>query len=285
MRGGLRISLEYWNNKVNLQRLPYFDTHAHLDDPRIAEDPDFSKLLTVLEENHFKVLIPAVNMQSVSSIAKIKTLASNISPKLEIFWAIGIHPHDAKEYKTSLLSTLLSAASTEGCVAIGEVGLDYYYNFSEPQIQKKTFEAMVNVATKAEKTLILHLREQLAYEDAFSILTSFSNLKKIVLHCYSSNVAMAKRFLEKFDCYFGIGGVVTFKNATTLREVVKYLPLDRILLETDSPYLAPTPYRGYVNSPLFLPLIVQKIAEIKQTDLETVAAFTNQNALNCFNLL
>ena len=171
-------------------------------------------------------------------------------------------------------------AKKDKCVAIGEIGLDYHYPDPERSIQRKWFERQLILAREINKPVIIHSREAAA--DTMDILRSSvaANIRG-VMHCYSYSVETAKELL-KMGFYFGVGGVVTFSNAKKLVEAVEYIPMDKILLETDCPYLAPTPHRGERNSSLFLPLVAQRIADIKKISYDEVVEITEKNARRLF---
>ena len=165
-------------------------------------------------------------------------------------------------------------------VAIGEIGLDYYWEQETKELQKNVFRKQLKIAEELKIPVLIHDRE--AHEDTFEILQEF-NLENVVFHCFSGNADFAKKCIEK-GYYIAIGGVVTFKNAKDLKEVAKITPLDKLLLETDAPYLAPVPYRGKLNTPAYLKYIAQEIANIKNIDVEEVKTNTTQNAKRIFKL-
>ena len=165
-------------------------------------------------------------------------------------------------------------------MAIGEIGLDYHYGIEEKELQKQYFKKQLDMARKYRKAVVIHSRDSI--EDTYQIMKEYKDVK-MTLHCYSGSVEMAKKFLE-LNVYFGIGGVVTFKNNRILKEVVKMLPLSRILLETDSPYLTPEPYRGTKNEPKNVLLVAEEIAKIKNITLEEVLKITTENAICQFDL-
>ena len=166
-------------------------------------------------------------------------------------------------------------------VAIGEIGLDFYYNHSAPEVQKKAFRRQIDLANKYNLPIIIHDRD--AHEDTIKILAQKARGRRVVLHCFSGDINMAKWCVEE-GFYFGIGGVVTFKNAHTLSKVVQEIPLKSILLETDAPFLTPHPYRGKPNEPKYIPIIAEKIAQIKGKSVREIAQITTENAHQVFGL-
>ena len=272
----------------------FIDTHCHLDDERYGEDLD-----TVLSKAHAlgveEIIIPAASPSTLSK-------AKEISDKYEkIYFALGLHPCNIDE--NSDFEMLLSQyISEKKCVAIGECGLDYYYlpkiaqedlkghsskeadkkreeTQNIKQAQKARFIAQVEVAISNDLPLIVHVRE--ASNDVCEILSSYKKARG-VLHCYNADrilLSLSDRF------YYGIGGVATFKNARRLIEVLPLIPHNRLLLETDAPYLAPHPYRGQRNSPEYIPLIAVRIGEILGLKTEEIADITTQNAQNLFKFI
>lgn len=198
-----------------------------------------------------------------------------------VYTAIGFHPHDSKKMKEEEISLLEDMIAHPKNVAIGEIGLDFYYNHSNPEIQKEAFRKQLDLANKYDLPIIIHDRD--AHQDTIKILLEKARGKKVVLHCFSGDIQMAKWCVEE-GFYFGIGGVITFKNAHTLAKVVQEIPLESILLETDSPYLTPHPFRGKPNEPQYIPLIAEKIAQLKGKTVRDIAQITTENAFQVFGL-
>ena len=251
-----------------------FESHAHYDDD--AFDSDRDSLLASLPQNGIEYLINvSADLDSISS-----TLALAHDYPF-IFGAVGVHPDGVHLINEDNFHIIEDAALDERIVSIGEIGLDYHYEDGNSRdLQKKWFIRQVLLAKEINKPIIIHSRD--AASDTIDIMNSedFAGSRGVI-HCYSYTVETAKQIL-KHDFYFGVGGVVTFKNARKLVETVEYLPMDRILLETDCPYLAPIPFRGERNSSLYLPIIAEKIGQIKGITTEEVIAITNQNAKRLF---
>lgn len=206
--------------------------------------------------------------------------AVQIAQEFDRCWAsVGIHPHDATQFNRNTLARLKELASQPPVVAIGEVGLDYYRNLSPKEAQQRAFEEQLQLAQQLQLPVVIHCRD--AYDDLLNTLSRYS--LRGVLHCFSGEVHHARRAVE-MDWYLGIGGVVTFKNASTLHEVVRETPLECLLLETDAPYLAPMPYRGKRNEPAYIPLIAQMVASLKNQPLADLATVTTRNAYQLFSL-
>lgn len=261
-----------------------FDTHAHYDDE--AFDEDREELLSAMQENGIGTI---VNVGADLNSSKKSLELSEKYPF--IYAALGVHPSETKELKEEDIKWLKEAAASHSVqnggkvVAVGEIGLDYYWNDEdepEKSIQKKWFERQILLAKEVELPVIIHSRE--AAKDTYEIMKAQrAGENGGIVHCYSYSRELARDFLN-MGFSFGIGGVLTFKNSRKLKEVVEYLPMESILLETDCPYLAPVPNRGKRNSSLNLPYVVQAISEIKKTEPERVMEMTKENAKRLFHL-
>lgn len=252
-----------------------FESHAHLEHKKYKNELD--KIIHRAKEVGVKYI---VNVGSnLSSSYRSLTLSQTYS---EIYATVGIHPHEASEFDNSSLQVLKDLAKADKVVAIGEIGLDYYYEHSPRDIQKKALRAQLTLAKSVGLPVVIHNRE--ADQDILNILKN-SKIEEIggVLHCFSSDITMAKACLD-LGLYLGFGGVITFKKAKQLRQVVQQLPLSRILLETDCPYLSPHPLRGKRNEPAYLKFIAQKIGEIKGISLEEVVETTTANACKFYGI-
>lgn len=252
-----------------------FETHAHYDDRRF--DDDREELLQKIEESGIGRIINSG--ASVDSTKKTVELAEKYP---NVYAAVGVHPTDAEELDETFLEWMKEKAIWQKTVAIGEIGLDYYWE-KEPEVQANQrywFKRQLELAKEVDLPVIVHSRDAAA--DTMQILKDVKewNLKGVI-HCYSYSKEMALEFI-KMGYYIGVGGVITFKNAKKLVETVEAIPLERILLETDCPYMAPEPFRGKRNSSLYLPYVVQKIAEIKGVSTEEVERVTEANARALF---
>lgn len=197
-----------------------------------------------------------------------------------VYGVIGIQPEEVSNITDNSISIIESNIDNPKIIGIGEIGLDYYWDDSNKEEQKRVFRLMMDIAQKNNKPVVIHSRESI--QDTYDIISEYNDVK-CVLHCYSSSVEMAKEFIKK-GVMLGIGGVVTFKNSKKLVEVVKEIPLEYLLLETDSPYLSPEPYRGKKNIPNNILIVAKKIAEIKKIDVEDVLKATTENAKKQFDL-
>lgn len=254
---------------------PIFDTHAHYDDEAFDEDRD--ALLAGLPKNG---IARVVNVgASLASCGRTIELMNRYD---YIYGAIGVHPSETAELNDEAFEWLRQQCQLEKCVAVGEIGLDYYWNEPDRELQKEWFRRQLNLARELAKPVIIHSRD--AAKDTVDLMTE-EHAEEIggVIHCYSYTKETAEVFL-KMGFYFGIGGVLTFKNAKKLKEAVAYIPLDRIVLETDCPYLAPEPNRGKRNSSLNIPYVVKALAEIKGVEEETVRKAAWENAHKMYRL-
>ncbi len=251
------------------------DTHAHL------EMPEFEKDLPQVIQRAKEVGITAIVTVGTNLLSCQKTLEIVGSYK-DTYAILGIHPHHAADVKEEDLGRLKEMAHHEKVKAWGETGLDFYRNLSPPQIQRERFRQQINIAKELKLPLVIHSRQ--ATEETIKILQQERAWEVAgVIHCFSADEQAAKKYLD-MGFYISIPGVITFKGAQQLREVVKGLPLERILLETDAPFLAPVPYRGKRNEPAFVRFTAQTIAEIRGLDISEVAAITTDNARRAFDL-
>ncbi len=252
-----------------------FDTHAHLNLPQFADDLDD--------------VIERAKRAGVSEIVVVGFDEKTIERALELvdrysclYAAIGYHPVDAIEMKDEHLSMLERLSSHPKVVALGEMGLDYHWDKSPKDVQKDVFRKQIRLAKKVNMPIIIHNRN--ADDDVIQILEEErADTVGGIMHCFSGDVEMAKRCLE-MNFYISLGGPVTFKNAHVPKEVAAYVPLDRLLIETDCPYLAPHPHRGKRNEPAYVKLVAETIAEIKGIDLDELAAITTANAKKIFRI-
>ncbi len=254
---------------------PIFDTHAHYDDEAFDEDRD--ALLTGLPENG---IARVVNVGA--SLASCKRTIELMNRYDYIYGAIGVHPSETAGLNDRAFDWLRQQCQLGKCVAVGEIGLDYYWDEPDRELQKEWFRRQLNMARELDKPVIIHSRD--AAKDTVELMTE-EHAEEIggVIHCYSYTKETAEVFL-KMGFYFGIGGVLTFKNAKKLKEAVAYIPLERIVLETDCPYLAPEPNRGKRNSSLNIPYVIKALAEIKGVEEETVRQAAWENAHKLYRL-
>lgn len=255
--------------------LEFIDTHAHLDF-EYEKDETIQDIIKRAYDNKVTKII------TISSDTNSIEKASKISKEFEnVYHSIGLHPHEAKDYNAGVEEKILNNHNDK-CVAVGEIGLDYHYELSPIDIQKKTFIRMTEIARELKLPLIIHSRE--ADKDTYEILKSeYKDFCNGVLHCYSGTKEELKKYLD-LGMYVSFTGIITFPKAQTVKEALAYAPNDRIMIETDCPFLAPVPHRGKKNYPEYIPIIASKIAEIKLQSIEKIAEFTTNNAKNLFNI-
>ena len=247
-----------------------FDTHAHYDDEQF--DSDREQTLLSVHQSGVSLII------NCGCDEKSSEKSIEMSKKYGfLFAAVGVHPHEAQEASKNWEENIIKMAQDEKVVAIGEIGLDYHYDFSPRELQKEVFERQIVLAKELDMPIIVHDRE--AHADTLELLKKYR--PKGVVHCFSGSAEMAKGIIG-LGMYIGLGGAVTFKNAKKPVEVAEYLPLDRLLLETDCPYMAPVPHRGKRNDSSLIPYTAIKIAEIKGLDAQQVIDIANENGKRLF---
>lgn len=251
------------------------DSHAHLDDDRFDRDRD--EIIKDLKNQGIELVInPGAD---VASSVKAVSLAKKYN---NIYAAVGVHPHDAKDMDDTTLQLLSSLANNEKVIAIGEIGLDYHYDNSPRDIQRKWFVEQIRLAKKLKLPIIIHERE--ASQDMYHILKQEADGSLTgVLHCYSGSLEMAKEYL-KMGFYISFAGPVTFKNSRISKEVAQNISLDKMLIETDSPYLAPEPKRGKRNEPLNVRYVAAMIAELRGVPFDEIAISTSKNVKKLFSI-
>ena len=249
-----------------------FDSHAHYDSE--AFNDDRKELVSALPERGVCGIINCAS-DMASSITSLE-LADEFS---FVYAACGVHPHEAETCKNGYLQVLKKLCAEEKCVAVGEIGLDYHYDFSPRDIQKKVFEEQILLAKELDLPIIVHDRE--AHEDTLTLLKKYN--PKGVVHCFSGSAEMAKEIV-KLGMYIGLGGAVTFKNARKPREVAEIVPDDMLLIETDCPYMTPVPFRGQRCDSSFIPYTAEVIAEVRGVTAQEVLDITRNNANSLFNL-
>lgn len=249
----------------------YFESHAHYDDERFDEDRD-----TILAS------FPAEGIETVvnaSSDIKSSKASIALSEKYPFFYAaVGVHPHEVENITEADIDELRELSKHPKVVAIGEIGLDYYYDLSPRDLQRHWFKRQLELADELKMPVIIHSRD--AAQECFDIIKN-SNVRNGVIHCYSGSAEMAEEYI-KMGFYIGVGGSLTFKNNKKGVETVERIPIEKILIETDSPYLAPVPYRGKRNDSRLLKYVVERISQIKNIPENDICNITKNNAQNLF---
>ena len=253
-----------------------FDTHAHYDDEDFNEDRD-SLLMSMKEQGVGTIVNIGASMKSC------KTTLELAEKYPFVYGVLGVHPSESGELTEADMDWIKARSSHEKIVAIGEIGLDYYWDNVEPDVQKHWFVRQLDIAKETGLPVVIHSRD--AAQDTLKIMKAeHKDTTGGVIHCFSYGVEMAREYLN-MDYYLGVGGVLTFKNGRKLKEVVEYAPMDKIVLETDCPYLAPVPFRGKRNSSLYLPYVVETMAEIKGMSVEEVIRVTADNARRLYRII
>lgn len=254
------------------------DTHCHLDDNRYLDDID-EVILRAQNAGVKTFLIPGADMKN---LPRAKELAYEFK---DVYYAAGVHPYDISDYDKDTLKKYLE---DEKCIAVGECGLDYFRlpkhdKEGEKRRQKEIFIDQIELAIECDKPLIVHIRE--ASQDSLDILKTYASgkVKGGVLHCYNASEILLTLANDNF--FFGIGGVLTFKNAKKLVEILPKIPLDKLLIETDAPYLTPHPHRGQRNEPFYTTLVAKKMSEVLDMELQEIEDLTSNNAFNLFEEL
>lgn len=250
-----------------------FDTHAHFDDEKF--DLDREEVLNDLK-NHGVDLVVNIGCDQKTSENSIK-----LAEKYDFMYAtVGFHPHSAIEFEEKHIKMLEDMAKHEKVLAIGEIGLDYYYDNSPREIQKEVFARQLEIANKISMPVVIHDRD--AHKDCLDIILK-NPPKKLAYHCFSGSAEYAKT-LVKLGYKLSFGGAITFKNARVSHEVIEAISIEHIMLETDSPYLTPVPFRGKRNDSRYLKYVVEKIAEIKNISCEQVIEITTKNGKEFFGI-
>lgn len=251
----------------------YFDSHAHLDDARFQ--PDFDDILARMRENG------VTGMMNIGCDLPSSERSVALAERYDWIWAaVGSHPDDADHVDEARIARYRALCQNPRVRAIGEIGLDYHYEDIPREIQKNAFRMQLALAQELSMPVVVHERE--AHEDGMRIIDEFPEVKG-VFHCYSGSLEMAKELVKR-GWYIGFTGVVTFKNARKAVEVAEKIPLDRILIETDCPYMAPEPFRGRRNDPSLVPFVAKKIAALRGISAEAAAAATAENARRLFRI-
>lgn len=252
-----------------------FDSHAHFDDDAFDEDRD--TLLSSLQKNGVGYVVNVT-----ASLDSLKVVPEMIKKYDFLYGTIGVHPNEVGPMTEETMEEMEQLCKLEKIVAVGEIGLDYYWDEPEREIQKKWFARQLELAERTGLPVSIHSRE--AAKDTLEIMKEFDGkLSGGVIHCFSYGVEMAREYLNR-GYYLGIGGVLTFKNARKLKEVAEFAPLERIVLETDSPYLSPEPFRGRRNDSAKLKYVVEQLGRIKGASEEEIIRATTRNSMKLYGI-
>lgn len=239
------------------------DTHAHLD------------MLTEFDISGVgKVIIPSVEIKTMDKVVEL-------SDNKNVYSMVGIYPTEAKTYTKEIENKMIELAKNPKVVAIGEIGLDYYWDKTFVDLQKEVFIKQIKLANKLNLPIVVHDRE--AHKDCYDIVKEYNNGSDVVFHCFSGSAEFMKECVKQ-GWYIALGGVITFKNAIKMKEVAKEVPLDKLVLETDSPYLTPVPFRGKENKPAYVRYVAEEIAKIREMSVEEIIDITTRNAEEIFKI-
>ena len=253
------------------------DTHAHID---LLSGENNDKMLEVFAQMEGygvkKAIIPAVEVCTQDKIVDIINSYENI------YGMIGIFPSEVKNYTSEYEEKLENLAKTNNkIVAVGEIGLDYYWDKSFVELQKEVFIKQIKLANRLNLPIVVHDRE--AHKDCFDIIKSENNGSEVLFHCFSGSVEFMRECVKQ-GWYIALGGVVTFKNAVKMKDVAREVPLEKLVLETDSPYLTPVPYRGKENQPAYVKFVAEEIAKIREIPVEEITSITTENSERFFKI-
>ena len=251
------------------------DSHCHLDHEPLHEN--LSEVIKRSKEIGItKLLTICTTLKSFENIKAI------VEKDKMIYGTYGIHPHETKSNKVDKQTIVRSVNENEKIIGIGETGLDFFYNYSDKERQISSFEAHIKASIELNMPIIIHSRD--AEKETFEILSSYKNKKlKILMHCFTGSLEFSKK-LQTLDAFFSASGIITFKNSTDLQNTFKTIPLEKLLIETDSPFLAPIPMRGKKNEPSFIKYTLEKLSSLKETTVEGMSKITTDNFNKLFNL-
>ncbi len=249
------------------------DTHSHIN---MIESLSLDEIIKNAFDNGIdKIIVPSAYPADMENIMDLVNKYDNV------YGMLGIHPSEVKSWDDSFIEKIKNYAKNSKIAAIGEIGLDYYWDKSFNDLQKEVFIKQIKLANELNLPIDIHDRE--AHKDTYDIIQEHNNGSKVIMHCFSGSVEFARECV-KAGFYLGIGGVVTFKNAVKMKEVAKDIPLERILLETDAPYLTHVPFRGKENQPAYVKYVAEEIASLRGISVEEVAQITTENAKTVFNI-
>jgi len=263
-----------------------FDTHVHLNDERYDDDLD-GVLLRAKEAGLTRMILASASFEDCIDVQRI--VSEKNTPELMLWCTIGVHPHEAANYTDAIHQQLREWLADRACkriVALGEIGLDYFYDYSPRELQRLVFKRQLDLAFEMNVPIVLHERD--AVMDTLLILDEYKKTGKLltapgVCHCFSGSEEVAEK-LFAYGFYLGFDGPITFKNSKRAPFVITKAPMDRLLIETDSPYLTPVPFRGKRNEPAYVKYVLEKMAKLKGVTPEIMADITTENACRLFGL-
>lgn len=250
------------------------DTHSHIN---TIKGLSIDEILEEAKNNGVeKIILPSAELSDIDEVFKISAKYENV------YGLLGLHPSEVKDWSEELENKIKEyCKQSKKIVGIGEIGLDYYWDKSFNELQKEIFIKQIKLANELNLPISIHDRE--AHKDTFDILKEHNKNSKIIMHCFSGSVEFMKECIKE-GFYIAIGGVVTFKNAVKVKEVAKEVPPEKLLLETDAPYLTPVPYRGKENHPAYVKYVAEEIAKLREISFEEIDKITTENAKRIFNI-
>lgn len=248
------------------------DTHAHID---MLETPISETLAEMAEYGVKKVVIPAVEVSTLEKVVETADVNENF------FAMVGIFPTEAKTYSPEIEAKMVELAGNPKVKAVGEIGLDYYWDRSFVDIQKNVFVKQIELANRLNMPIVVHDRE--AHKDTFDLLKENNKTSRVLFHCFSGSEEYMKECVKQ-GWYIALGGVVTFKNAAKIKDVARSVPLEKLVLETDSPYLTPVPYRGKPNTPAYVRYVAEEVANLRNMPVDELIDITTVNAERFFEI-
>lgn len=249
------------------------DTHTHIN---CIEDFSIDEILKNASDNGVeKLIVPSAYPSDIDIVAELASKYENV------YGLLGVHPSEVKTWTDDLIDKIKEYAKSPKIIGIGEIGLDYYWDKSFNDLQKEVFIKQIKLANELNFPISIHDRE--AHKDSFDILTEYNKNSTVIMHCFSGSVEFMRECVKQ-GWYIAIGGVVTFKKAIKMKEVAKEVPLDKLLLETDAPYLTPVPYRGKTNQPAYVKYVAEEIANLRNTSFEEINEQTTKNAKLVFKI-
>ena len=249
------------------------DTHSHIN---MIEEISVEEVLGNAFENGVNtVIVPSAYSKDIEEVMELIGKYDNV------YGMLGIHPSEVKDWTDDISDKIREYSKNPKIVAIGEIGLDYYWDKSFIDLQKEVFIKQIKLANELNLPISIHDRD--AHKDTFDILKEYNKNSTIVMHCFSGSAEFAQECLKE-GYYLALGGVVTFKNAVKMKEVAKIVPLDKLLLETDAPYLTPVPFRGKENQPAYVKYVAEEIAKLRGVSFEEISVKTDENAKKVFNI-
>ena len=249
------------------------DTHTHIN---CIDDFSIDEILKNASDNGVeKLIVPSAYASDIDIVAELASKYENV------YGLLGVHPSEVKDWTDDLIDKIKECAKSPKIVGIGEIGLDYYWDKSFNDLQKEVFIKQIKLANELNFPISVHDRE--AHKDSFDILTEFNKNSIVIMHCFSGSVEFMHECVKQ-GWYIAIGGVVTFKNAIKMKEVAKEVSLDKLLIETDAPYLTPVPYRGKTNQPAYVKYVAEEIANLRNTSFEEINEQTTKNAKLVFKI-